>query len=205
MSTAPRTHRRCQSSRQRFRRLAAARSDAGVPPGTQPPRRDGPMTRSSAVMRPSFSRRPRSSRSSGSPKKSCVEDEILIVADAPIAGARTAIRLLERDRRRAAFPTVRVSVHAGPAYEDSGRRAGGHARADGSFAPSRSPSPPHALRSRRQQPTDAEPEPLGRGGSPVPSLLPLVRRATGASGDLGRRWALTPRLSAWSIGSSASR
>src|SRR5437867_3195374 len=45
-----------------------------------------------------------------------------------------------------------------------------------------------------QQSTDAEPESLGRGGSPVPPLLPLVRRAVGSSGDLGRRRALTDAL-----------
>jgi class 3 adenylate cyclase len=67
-----------------------------------------------------------------------VGDEILIVADAPIAGARTAVRLLDAVDAEALFPTVRVSVHAGPAYEDGGRyfgtalnltaRVAGHAR-----------------------------------------------------------------------------
>ncbi len=67
-----------------------------------------------------------------------VGDEILIVADAPIAGARTAIRLLDATDAEPLFPTVRVSVHAGPVYEDSGRyfgtalnltaRVAGHAR-----------------------------------------------------------------------------
>jgi class 3 adenylate cyclase len=67
-----------------------------------------------------------------------VGDEILIVADAPIAGARTAIRLLDAIDAEPLFPAVRVSVHAGPVYEDGGRyfgtalnltaRVAGHAR-----------------------------------------------------------------------------
>jgi len=67
-----------------------------------------------------------------------VGDEILIVADAPIAGARTAVRVLDAIDTEPLFPTVRVSVHAGPVYEDGGRyfgtalnltaRVAGHAR-----------------------------------------------------------------------------
>jgi adenylate cyclase len=67
-----------------------------------------------------------------------VGDEILIGADAPIAGARTAVRLLDAIDIEPLFPAVRAGVHAGPVYEDSGRyfgtalnltaRVAGHAR-----------------------------------------------------------------------------
>jgi class 3 adenylate cyclase len=67
-----------------------------------------------------------------------VGDEILIIADAPIAGARTAIRLLDAIDAEPLFLAVRASVHAGPVYESGGRyfgtalnltaRVAGHAR-----------------------------------------------------------------------------
>ena len=67
-----------------------------------------------------------------------VGDEILIVATAAAAGARTAVRLRDAVEREPLFPTVRTGVHVGAVHENGGRyfgaalnltaRLAGHAR-----------------------------------------------------------------------------
>ena len=67
-----------------------------------------------------------------------VGDEILIVAADRVAGARTAVSVMDAVENEPLFPALRAAVHAGPVYEDGGRyfgaalnltaRVAGHAR-----------------------------------------------------------------------------